>query len=116
VCNQYDIRECLPYTVAVATGKCFRTIILMSDAKHAVLALRRMHHAGRVGTFHHVYFASQNTIQLTLQLMTAARMLYVTNLTPGRVSATLRAGRVKICGKKPALVFSRGVAEDVVGL
>ena len=33
---------------AVATGKCFRTIILMTDAKHALLALRRMHHRGRV--------------------------------------------------------------------
>lgn len=52
---------------AKATGKCFRTVILMSDAKHAVLAFRRMHHEGRV----------------------------------------------KICGKKPALVFSRGVADDM---
>ena len=51
--------------VAMATGKCFRTLVLMTDAKHAVLALRRMHHKGLV----------------------------------------------KICGRKPVLVFSRGIAD-----
>jgi hypothetical protein len=51
---------------ATATGKCFRTIIFMSDAKHAVLEFRRMHHEGRV----------------------------------------------KICGEKPVLVFSKGVTKD----
>jgi hypothetical protein len=53
--------------VAAATGKCFRTIIVMSDARHALLALRRMH----------------------------------------------AQGKVKICGRKPVLVYSRGVADDV---
>ena len=33
---------------ATATGKCFKTVFLMTDAKHAVLELRRMHAAGNL--------------------------------------------------------------------
>ena len=37
-----------PDDAATATGKCFKTVFLMTDAKHAVLELRRMHAAGNL--------------------------------------------------------------------